>query len=93
MKGLLHDLSYFLPLKVAKDLYARILSSSLQHFLARFSHAAPSEARTPQVLCDVYALLLCTSELLWPACSSVSQFIGKKVEVEEDSTVSEIKVV
>ncbi|KAG8191726.1 hypothetical protein JTE90_008790 [Oedothorax gibbosus] len=90
MKGLLHDLSYFLPQKLAKDLYARILSSSLQHFLARYSHATPSEARTPQVLFDVYSLLLCTSELLRPVCSSVSQFIGKKVDIEEDSLGSSI---
>lgn len=92
MRGLLHDVGYFLPQKVAKDLYLHILSSSIEHFLARYSHATPSEARTPQVLFDINALLLCTSELLWSACSSVCQFIGRKLEMEEDASVSQAKL-
>ncbi|GFU30790.1 uncharacterized protein KIAA0825 [Nephila pilipes] len=88
MKGLLHDVAYFLPQNYAKQLYFKILSSSLEHFLVRYSTATPSESRTPQVMNDIYALLLCASELLWPACSSAFQFMGRKYEMAENSDTS-----
>ncbi|GIX68736.1 hypothetical protein CDAR_199531 [Caerostris darwini] len=80
----MHDLTFFLPQNYAQKLYVKILSSSLEHFLVRYSSATPSEFRTSHIFCDLYAILLCTSELLWPACSSSFQYMGKKQEMAEN---------
>ncbi|XP_042903134.1 uncharacterized protein KIAA0825 isoform X2 [Parasteatoda tepidariorum] len=84
MKGMYQDFVYLLPQDVALELYGKILASSLEHFLMRYSHCNPSEARTPQIRMDITALVLCASELLWPACSYVSHFIGSKLDMEEN---------
>ncbi|GFR29886.1 uncharacterized protein KIAA0825 [Trichonephila clavata] len=88
MKGLLHDMTYFLPQNDAQNLYLKVLSSSLEHFLVRYSAATPSEARTSQIRSDLYALLLCASDLLWPACLSAFQFMGRKYEMAENLATS-----
>ncbi|GFY29138.1 uncharacterized protein KIAA0825 [Trichonephila clavipes] len=88
MKGLLHDMTYFLPQNYAQKLYLKVLSSSLEHFLVRYSAATPSESRTSQIMSDLYALLLCASDLLWPACSSAFQFMGRKFEMAENLATS-----
>ncbi|XP_015910528.1 uncharacterized protein KIAA0825 isoform X1 [Parasteatoda tepidariorum] len=90
MKGMYQDFVYLLPQDVALELYGKILASSLEHFLMRYSHCNPSEARTPQIRMDITALVLCASELLWPACSYVSHFIGSKLDMEENVIVSSI---
>ncbi|GBM55402.1 Uncharacterized protein KIAA0825 [Araneus ventricosus] len=88
MEGLIHDMNFFLPQNCAQKLYVKVLSSSLEHFLIRYSSATPSEFRTPQVMCDLYALLLCSSELLWPACTSAFEYMGRKQEMAENAISS-----
>ncbi|KFM81738.1 hypothetical protein X975_04824, partial [Stegodyphus mimosarum] len=90
MKGLIHDLTYFLPQNIAQELYARILSASLDHFLIRYSHCSPSEFRSSQIAKDVFTLLLCVSELLYPACSSMSHITGTKNEMDQSNIASYI---
>ncbi|KAF8793886.1 hypothetical protein HNY73_001918 [Argiope bruennichi] len=88
MEGLIHDINFFLPQNCAQKLYVKVLSSSLENFLMRYSSATPSEFRTPQVMCDLYVLLLCSSELLWPACTSAFEYMGRKQEMVENAITS-----
>lgn len=88
MKGLYHDVIYFLPQNLAQELYGKVLAFSLDHFLMHYSKSSASEARYPQILQDIYTILLCTTELIYPACSNVSEVIGKKEEFNETKIVS-----
>lgn len=87
MKGLYHDAAYFLPQSFAQELYGKVLSFSLDRFLIRYSKSKASEARCIQILQDIYTILLCTTELIYPACSYVSEVIGKKEEFNESKIV------
>lgn len=87
MKGLHHDMVYFLPQSFAQELYGKILSFSLDRFLMRYSTSSVTEARYPQLSKDIYTILLCVTELIYPASSFVSEVIGKKEEFNESKTV------
>ncbi|XP_054715387.1 uncharacterized protein LOC129224865 [Uloborus diversus] len=85
MLGVIHDLKFFMPLNVAQEIYADLLSNSLDTFLIRYGRACPSEMRTPQVMTDLYAILLCASELLYTACTSDSQILGTNKDKDENN--------
>ena len=87
MEGLYHDTVYFLPQSFAQELYGKILSFSLDRFLMRYSVSCVTEARYPQLLQDIYTILLCVTEQIYPACSYVSEVIGKKEEFNETKSV------
>lgn len=87
MKGLHHDMVYFLPQSFAQELYGKILSFSLDRFLMRYSASSVTEARYPQLSKDIYTILLCVTELIYPASSFVSEVIGKNEEFNESKTV------
>lgn len=75
MRGLCHDLWTICSPRLSQDIYSQILHNSLQIFSQRYSHSKPSYRRTSQYRSDIISILLCASELLFPACSSVSMYL------------------
>ena len=75
MLGLRSDLSAYCSPRVCRLVFSAVLKSSLSHFAWRYCHAEPSRRRTPQFVADVTAVLLCTGELLFYACDSLSPLL------------------
>jgi len=75
MLGLQSDLSTYCSPHVCQLVFSGVLKSSLSHFAWRYCHVQPSRRRTPQFVADITAVLLCTCELLFYACDSLSPLL------------------
>ncbi|KAK3097727.1 hypothetical protein FSP39_012501 [Pinctada imbricata] len=74
MRGLQYDLWTICPPRLGQNIYTVILHNSLQVLAQRYSHSKPSYRRTEQLKNDVVSILLCISELLLPACTTMSMY-------------------
>ncbi|XP_062617081.1 uncharacterized protein KIAA0825-like [Saccostrea cucullata] len=75
MRGLRHDLWTICPPRLSQDLFGQVLQNSIQILSQRYSQSKPSYRRTSQFRSDIITILLCASELLFPACNSVSMYL------------------
>ncbi|KAK3600467.1 hypothetical protein CHS0354_013026 [Potamilus streckersoni] len=75
MRGLQHDLWSICPPQQAQNMFSTIFNESLLILAQRYTQAKPSFRRVTQFRNDIITILLGASELLYPASSSISEYI------------------
>ncbi|XP_059169109.1 uncharacterized protein KIAA0825-like [Physella acuta] len=75
LRSVQHDMWTILPPKLAHNLFGSLLQDSLLILMQRYSRVKPSFRRVKQYRYDITAVLLCVSDHLLKACSSVSQYL------------------